>query len=148
MINRGIHVIYCDDIREEFDGKRTFVGVYNAELIVNKTPSFIPKLVIHVETITPKDNPFQRLVFRIKRNNEIIVESDLTAQDLQRSVPVSPRRNTESIAISGKMFFIFSPFEIDGPCTLSVEIETESEILNGARLHILDASSDREAKGA
>jgi hypothetical protein len=40
---------FCDDIRLEADGKRTFVGVYSWRSIVPKFPHIFPQLCLFVE---------------------------------------------------------------------------------------------------
>jgi len=47
-IHRG-YTIFCDDIRNEIGGKTTFVGVYDAEMLVHADfPIVVPKLAFGI----------------------------------------------------------------------------------------------------
>lgn len=137
MINRSVHVIYCDDIRYEVAHKTTIVGVYHNRMHVDPLPSALPKLVILATATTPADNAFRQLAFRVKRDNIVIGELSVGAEDIQRHKTVEP--NTPATGISASATFTLSPFPVDGPCVISVEVETESEVLDGPALHISGA---------
>lgn len=46
------YTIFCDDIREEVNGKRTLVGMYNSAMIINDAfPVALPRLALYISFI-------------------------------------------------------------------------------------------------
>lgn len=46
------YTLFCDDIREEVNGKRTLVGMYNSAMIINDAfPVALPRLALYISFI-------------------------------------------------------------------------------------------------
>ena len=67
----GGFVIFCDDIREEVNGKFTFVGTYAGEMtIFGAAPVILPKICVAVRLrVNPAALP-QHIVFKITKETE------------------------------------------------------------------------------
>lgn len=131
-MNRFAHAIFCDDIRQELGGKFTFVGVYGAKLLVPAFPGVLPKLCVVVNMATPSDHPFKDLKFRVLRGDTVMAEGTF-----------------DNIAATGELFegnheqvmrvvthAIFSPFKVDGPELVRVQILTEDGEIPAGSLQI------------
>src|SRR5260221_12989855 len=59
MIEPTGFTIFCDDIREEVNGKVSLIGCYGADLRIlgNQFPILLPKLGFHITVRVPSDGP-------------------------------------------------------------------------------------------
>ncbi len=111
--------LFCDDVREEKDGKRTYVGVHGQVLNIETTkPAVLPRLCIVSHIVLPADFDFR--TFR----HELVRRQGDKEETLGQSVhdapprPAAPRSAVASIkAILGMEF---TPFEITEECRLLV----------------------------
>jgi hypothetical protein len=136
MSERMLHAIFCDDVREEIGGKRSYIGVYGPELIVQNAPGVLPKLCIVVSAATPVQRPFERLVFRVLRDDEPMVETTVPDDALKAAsaLPNTADRNGFAVLVG---VFQMSPFVIDRPMILRIRAETEDETLKGLALKVV-----------
>ena len=79
---------FCDDVRFEVNGKRTFVGVYGRNLVVEgETPVHLPLFSAVTSLIFPSEKTFKTIKFvlikKIKEENIIIFEN--THDDIKTS---------------------------------------------------------------
>jgi len=126
--------IFCDDIREEVDGKHTLVGVYGSHLISSEFPGIVAKLGILVRANLPLDSE-EGFSIRVERGKDILVESEVsgrkreTVEDWPSELD-APRHRT----IDAKM--VFSPIQFADMCTLRVIIiHCGNEYIAG-KLHV------------
>lgn len=138
-MNRYVLTVFCDDIRHEIGGKFSYIGIYSGQMFVPFFPITLPKLCLAMRVITSVDAPFRKLTMRILKDDAMLAEAPLDEAQLANAVeavadvPEDERR--ERVVVLQSMF-IFSPFQLDGPCTLKVRIETESGELRGLGLSI------------
>jgi hypothetical protein len=135
---------FCDDIRYEADGKRTFVGVYSGAMYVNTDfPVVLPKLglairyVQAVEDCPEKaeivvtipggeaESPAFRAEITLKKDGEII-ESGRYRPD-----------GKESVQIATETTFTFSPLVILQAGVIQVTARTEKGDIDLGRLYVL-----------
>lgn len=146
-MERYIYAVYCDDIRHEVGNKQSYIGVYSGVLIVPSFPVTLPKLCIAITAITPANKPFGKLVFRVMREDIVIIESVIPGEGLATQETIIEGiknhemdvRNSEpdlEKIIKASLHFVLSPFVIDSPCVLKIRVETESEVLKGSGLRI------------
>lgn len=80
-VPRHIEVLYCDDIRREMGNKISCMGIYSAHLVLPAFPAAIPRLCILVTAMSPFEEPFTSLRFRVEIDKQTIMESgDFMAQ--------------------------------------------------------------------
>lgn len=138
-MNRHVLTVFCDDIRQEIGGKLSYIGVYSGNMFVSEFPAVLPKLCLALSVITPVANPFRKLTLRVLKDEEILAEGSLDETELANfveptnDVAEDERKNRVQIFRST---FIFSPFKLDGPCTLRVRVETEEGEIRGVGLRI------------
>ena len=138
-MNRHVFTIFCDDIRQEIGGKLSYIGVYGGQMFVPSFPITLPKLCLAMSMITPVDTPFRKLAMRILKDDTQLAEGVLDETQLAGTVEASTNvaadeRKDRILALQS--MFVFSPFQLEGPCTLKVRVETESGELRGVGLRI------------
>lgn len=145
-MNRHVQTIFCDDIRHELGGKLSYIGVYSGHLFVPTFPVTLPKLCLSLSVITPASQPFQKLELHIFKDDEQIAEGILDEVQLSEIIEATAEGNgnlaTEERVQVLNSLFMFSPFQIDGPCRLRVRAVTESEELKGLALSVAQAAAD------
>ena len=153
MINRYLHVIYCDDVRNELGNKTSLIGIYGGDLFVNKIPAIIPQLCIVLSVVSDSSDPIQSLTITVTRDEQQLAEISPTADDLskgrrlaQASRPAGAAMGVSTIG----MVFKIAPLAIDGPAVIRVRAQTEREELRAAalRLDVSPAASQRTAAAA
>ena len=138
-MNRHVFTIFCDDIRQEIGGKLSYIGVYGAQMFVPSFPISLPKLCLAMSMITPVDTPFRKLAMRILKDDTQLAEGVLDETQLAGAVEAStdvPADERKDRILTLQSMFVFSPFQLEGPCTLKVRVETESGELRGVGLRI------------
>ena len=137
--SRYLHVVYCDDIREEVRNKISLIGCYSADLVVPKFPVALPKLCMHISAVTPISRPFERLKIRVFVNDELSGEIDMPPASFEgQSSQVIPHEATR-MAVAAVV--ILSPAAVSEAGMIRVEAETEAETLIGNRLFLRETQS-------
>ncbi len=136
MNERYVHAIWCDDIRQEVGNKPSFMGVYTAGILVKALPIVLPRLGVYVWVKTPIDRPFQKINIRIERSDgfRLLDKPAIIHGELQKIENPKGSDFTRQVLMAG---FLLGGIEIPVGCKYFVVFaETESEILEGSRLHI------------
>lgn len=88
---RFVFCQFCDDIRQEINGKITLVGVYQGGLqISTPLPTVIPMLAIACSIWTPKDRPFTHLKVGLKLGDVALMEKEFSTQEMTQLLAQSP----------------------------------------------------------
>jgi hypothetical protein len=140
-VERFIGIQFCDDVRQEIGGKFSLIGCYSGAIQVHPMPSVLPKLCALVKVYTPIEKPFGKLVIRLLRGEVPIAEIPFACEKM-----ATP--GTYALGARWAMFygvFSMSPFQVEAPCVLRVEADTEEGILLGGVTQIIgaDATSTR-----
>jgi hypothetical protein len=125
--------LYCDDIRNEVGNKLTLVGCYDADLLLNMFPTILPKFAVYARAYTPAGKPFQKLILRLRQNEDLLGELEFPAAQLAADV-ATDRPNSRWAIIQAVMFI--SPLLIQSSGFLCLEAETEEGLLLGSKLVI------------
>ena len=129
---------FCDDIRNEVGNKFSLIGCYQSSLQVQSFPASLPKLCAEIRMFTPLDRPWGKLSVRIMRGDIALGEVRFETQETASMPAPEGAQWLHAVA-----FFVMTPFIIESPCTIRVEVETEDGILRGGSLWIeaLDAAN-------
>lgn len=134
--SRYVHVLYCDDIRQEVNGKMTLVGCYGSELLVGQPaghPIVLPKLCALVDVVTGVGNPFKKLVVRAFSSDDLLGEMEVP---VDASMPPTSG-DDDSMLLILRAVMTFVPFVVgDQPGKLRIEVETEAEKLRAPGLRL------------
>ncbi|MBN8728233.1 MAG: hypothetical protein J0H15_11115 [Xanthomonadales bacterium] len=139
-MNRYVHAIFCDDIRQEAGAKQTLVGIYRDQLQLPAIPVVLPRLCVVVDVVTPVTQPFDHLVIQASLGEQQIARAELAASDL-RSLRETASRLRESSGPEARITFsanfVFSPLQIDHATLLGVRVDTGAEELRANALRIV-----------
>lgn len=139
-MDRQIQTVFCDDIRHELGGKLSYIGVYSGMLFVPTFPATLSKLCLAMNVLTPAERPFAKLTVRLLKDEDVLVEGTLDDAQLSAAVdlPADDAIAKDRI-LALQSIIVFSPFILEGPCTLRVRAETEEGELRGPGLRVEQA---------
>ncbi len=142
-MDRQIQTVFCDDIRHELGGKLSYIGVYSGMLFVPTFPATLSKLCVAMTVLTPADRPFAKLTVRLLKDEDVLVEGTLDDAQLSAAVdlPTEDAMAKDRI-LALQSIIVFSPFVLEGPCTLRVRAETEEGELRGLGLRVEQAPAE------
>ena len=132
-VDRFVHAIFCDDMRQEMGNKVSFMGCYQGELFVPFAPVALPKLCVFVTISTPAERPFKALSIRVDQGGNTIANIETPSADWAQPLPTAPDDVTRLLANVGVML---SPFAINEPGDIRVVVTTEEGEILGPRLRI------------
>lgn len=138
MTDRLVHVIWCDDIRQEVGNKPSFMGVYTAGITVPTLPALLDRLALHVWAYTPKDKPFKSITVSVQRDDGHVLASISTSPNDTGDAASEIRLKRPGSTIQSMMFGIgMAGIELPVNCKyLTVKIEAEGDHLEGQKLWI------------
>ncbi len=148
------YTIFCDDIRQEVNGKSTHVGIYTAEMhIWSEGTAVVPQLCA---LLIYRDQP-ERIVSRplvvklIKstdKGEQILMEAPFTPpSDLGIPVPPALGRPDGAHFTELRLEVRISPFVVEESCLLKSRVYVgEDEVLCGA-LRVILSNPDQAPPG-
>lgn len=78
-----VSAVYCDDIRNEMGGKKSYMGVYNSDMVLPSFPSQIEKLCIQVVVRLSIHTTAKNLTIRVLNNGDPLADIPLPEGQLQ-----------------------------------------------------------------
>jgi hypothetical protein len=138
---RHLTSIFCDDIRQEVGNKLSFMGCYTGQMFVHEFPLTLPKLCIAMHAVTPADNPFKQIKFRLLKGDEVVAEMDMNMTAIPLPPPPLVHSPGDELRFMLGQVFQLSPFLVTEPCVLRARAITEDEELKGGGLIIAVAPS-------
>ena len=139
MRERYVHCLYCDDARQEDNGKRLYIGVYSARMLVRSFPTTLPSFVVVLTVATPASRPIRELKIRLLKDDEELFSSSLSEESLEEvaeKISDKPEENLDERIMQFQTHVRFSPFSIDRPCRIKVRVDTEEGELRGTSLDV------------
>lgn len=124
---RSVHVIWCDDVRQEVGNKASYMGIYQQHLVPPSLPTVLPKLCAVINVTTPMTQPFKALQVRVIRNDAPgapIVEIDANQEDVQTNLrPPAPSPEGSPAAANAPTAFGFTAVLALGQLELTAQTE-------------------------
>ena len=137
MIERHVHVLWCDDIRLEAGNKPSFMGVYTAGIVVPELPTVLPRLGVYAWIDTPIGRPFQKITLRIVRDDGFVLLESTPFGPLGENHPTIRTDGHEMTRHTVMAGLMIANLEVPSDCKyFNVVVETETEILEGPKLRI------------
>lgn len=132
--------IFCDDIRDEILGKKTFIGCYSDQLIAPEFPVLLPTFAMYVRFVEPIGEASEILNIRVTL--EYGSEYPLTVLDAElppdrRQQVSEDNQNLDADHLASVMYLRSSPFIIDRPGVLKVRAARGSEEFKLGSLRIV-----------
>lgn len=132
MADYHLTTIFCDDIRQEINGKFTLVGCYNSQLLVSDFPFTLPRLAIHfiLECEDESPAPAGDITLQVFQDEREIFRVDA-------DIPVADAAATAGLPKRFNGGFNFGPISLEGDSIIRFELTLPSkEILRATPLHI------------
>lgn len=139
MIDRHVETIFCDDIRQEINGKISYIGVYSGYLFVQQFPVTLPKLCVDIKVVSIGDHPLRSLKLQILKNDETFQDVPIDSSIFEKISKPPGESNSDNLSNRLQVVafqLIFSPLQIDAPCVLKVIADTEEGTFRGPGLTI------------
>ena len=139
---RSLHVVFCDDVRQEAGNKLSLMGIYQASLSVPSLPTKLPKLCAVLTATTPVSQPFKRLKYELTKNEQVVVSTEVPTEMLEHLTANVKEQADADADPSGVwvtevgVVMQLTPFEVNEPFRLRSRIETESEVIRGQALTV------------
>lgn len=128
----SLYCIFCDDIRNELDGKTSIVGWYadGAQVLMGGTPFFLPKFsMVGILTIPNENRPSEMKIDLLK--DEEVLQSISIPQDKLDFVREESRSKPSSLrGMAFRLAIQTVNFPIDRPCTLRMRVQFDSTELH------------------
>jgi len=86
----GGYTIFCDDVRQENNGKQIFIGVYNADMVVESLPALLPSFsfVIRYQEMKGESELPVKIVITVPNpDDQMIFEADLPRDAFKLAAP-------------------------------------------------------------
>jgi hypothetical protein len=117
-----LHVVYCDDVRQEINGKMMHLGVYGNELVADAFPLLMAKLAVVATYAYPNghltgDNPFSVQLMSLMLDDELLLEVAPTPQPAGNPGPTSGGRG-----IMMTLMLAMAPFHLTRPGKLRLQV--------------------------
>lgn len=139
-MNRQVNTTFCDDIRHEVNGKLSLIGVYSGQMLVPSFPVILPQLCLVIVVLTPVEQPFQKLILRVLKDDTVLIEGEIPQTELPKAGSTSVVNDGDTGApgrlLSVQSQIVISPFAVEGPCILRVRVITEAGELKGQGLGV------------
>ncbi|KAB0532785.1 MULTISPECIES: DUF6941 family protein [Pseudomonas] len=134
-MNRYTYSIFCDDIRNEVNGKTSLIGVVGGLLYVNTFPCVIPKLCVLITAVTDHDNPFKSLTFKVLVGEDPAFDVTLGEDEIQK-ISQGQELIEDPKGFAAQAVVVMSPLSLQGPSTIKVFVVADGEKLDCASLQI------------
>ena len=134
---------FCDDIRKEVGGKRSFIGVYNTNLVTKSAaPVVVPQLGISMLLIIPggyKKTESAEVIFKV------FMESDTQRRQLFESATRQVRmtKDPERISKAGADVVV-QPLVLEADCLIKARAYLDGEEIKLGSLVVMFEGDPRQ----
>ena len=143
------HTIFCDDIRYEIGGKRSYIGVYSTTLYIHSDfPALLPKFCFDVLYSQRHEkvllDAVKILIFLPGDDENPSIEGEISADETKRMTELA-RANSTPIDLKNQPVtvmrgtFQFSPFVIQKPGPIKVRAVREGKLVRLGALSVMAA---------
>jgi len=134
-MKRYAYSIFCDDIRNEVNGKASFMGVVGSLLYVNTFPCVLPKLCILITAMTDNENPFRELSFKVLVDDESAFDVKLGPEEVKQLYQ-NQGLIDDPKGFAAQVMVTISPLNLEKPCKIKVVVMADDENIECAGLQI------------
>lgn len=132
-MERYVHTLFCEDIRQEIGGRYSIMGILGHELTA-PAPMILPKLCLSIAISSPTSNPFGKVAFRLLFDEEVLLNQTIENVEEAKEKNVSPDEENNPTRILATLNLMISPFKIEknGTLRLRINLDDGDEIKGGA----------------
>lgn len=124
----SLYCIFCDDIRNELDGKTSIVGWYadGTQVLMGGVPLLLPKFsIVGILTIPIEKQPAAMTIDLLK-DEEVLQSISIPHDKLDSARDVSQRKPSSPRTIAFRLAIQTVNFPIDRACTLRMRVQFDS----------------------
>jgi hypothetical protein len=130
-VDRYVHALWCDDIRQELGNKPSFMGVYTGGIVVAELPVVLPRLSIFIWIVTPIDVPFKKLSVQVIRSDDFVLLDMQNVPTQLDDTPLTQDATRRNMIVGCTLTAVQLP---EGCRYLEVKVDTESGPILGPKL--------------
>lgn len=137
-MNRFAYPIFCDDMRNEVNGKFSLMGVFGGLMYLPGFPAVLPKLCAVITVVSPLSQPFSTITFTGSLDGNVVFEITIGEEQLGQmgsggTVLDDPKY------FEARAMVVLSPLHISAPGKLDVTILADGEKVECTGLQISHA---------
>lgn len=140
-MNRFAYATFCDDIRNEVNGKMSLMGIFGSLMYLTTFPTVLPKLCVVVTASTPADRLFKSISFKGTLDGVVVFEMALDETQMA-TVSQSSGVIEDPKGVEAKAVVILSPLHIAAPCKMKITVIADGEEIECGGLQISPAPED------
>lgn len=125
---------FCDDIRVEASGKLTLVGVYNADMLFQEFPAFVPKLAVWLFVSSPIGETINTIAVKISKADSVIMEFAPTT--IQKMTPMRDAAHDAPSRMTFTLNIGLPPMTLSEACTVRVDVAVDGTDYCAGKLHV------------
>jgi len=128
-MNRYAYAVFCDDIRQEINGKITMVGIYTDRLFVASVPTVLPKLCLALAMATDKTNMFEEVCVTGTFGPDEVFKMELHKEKIQSIIDQAPDPEFPAKFFTLQLNAILTPFQLERTGKLVIKVVADGEEL-------------------
>lgn len=118
--------IFCDDIRNEINGKISLMGVVGGNLFVPEFPFVTARLCVLITVCTPMDQPFKHLKITGDYAGASLFDVEMDEGQLSQMTSDAPGSPFQT-AIAAQAMFVISPMTMEESGRLHIALTVDGE---------------------
>lgn len=133
-----VSALYCDDVRQELGGKTSFMGVYNADILLPAFPATLPKFCVYSTIRLPFESPPKSIIVKVLSGDAVLGELNLPEEILSSAAlpPAPDDAATADTSLQMSFLIAFAPLHIQEPTRLRLRTIIDGVEIKGNSLKI------------
>jgi len=125
-MSRFAYSIFCDDIRQEMQGKLSLIGVYDTQVLVPEFPANIMRMCVLITAMTPISKPFSEICFIGKFGDRELFQLNIDKDQLREADEASPK-DPDAIFQKIQTVAFVNPLFLEQPGDIVIEVVADGE---------------------
>lgn len=138
-MTRFAYSIFCDDIRNEVNGKHSVMGVLGNLMYLAEFPAVLPKLCAVLTASTPHDQPFKAVIFKGTMDGVVLFEIGLDSVQIEQMQKQNEGLIEDPKRYEAKAMVVISPLHLAAPTKIKVSVLADGEEIECTGIQISKA---------
>ena len=126
-MTRFAYSVFCDDIRNEVNGKHSLMGVLGSLMYLPDFPAVLPKLCAVLTACTPFDQPFKSVSFKGTMDGNELFEIGLNSDQIDQLLKQNGGLVDNPTRFDAKAIVILSPLHVARATNIKVTVIADGE---------------------
>lgn len=129
-MTRFAYSTICDDVRQEVNGKMSYMGVYQGNMLCQGFPLQLPKLCVGITVVTPIERPFELLNFKGSFDGELLFEMLLDKDQIDMAMEGAIAfRPADAKFRSIQVMMVMSPIAFSKAGEFKIEVDGDGQAI-------------------